>query len=275
MDDCCNMYGRRPDGQLCDRIFWKFRWKSFLFKTCVRIVRHWRLDCRTSAASNFHIRLSAYGLRGTNVRMAILQHAISISTMRASGPWEADVRTVEVKSTISILVACASGPRLTDVRTVIFELRFLPYLWSRPDGKPHRPDGVSIFPYTELGKNLKLIDHWWTFERATERSGRMQARTKASRHSVGSGRKRYVVRTDGKVDRWASGWDDTSSGRLTGNLKSSIFFAVQSLLKILWQVVSLFTASLHISDFVRTQNEAKILTHWNSLHEACDTCNLS
>jgi hypothetical protein len=35
---------------------------------------------------------------------------------------------------------------------------------------------------------------------------------------------------------------------------------VQSLLKILWQVESLFTVSLHISDFVQTQNEAKILT---------------
>jgi hypothetical protein len=29
---------------------------------------------------------------------------------------------------------------------------------------------------------------------------------------------------------------------------------------MLWQVESLFTASLHISDFVQTQNEAKILT---------------
>jgi hypothetical protein len=35
------------------------------------------------------------------------------------------------------------------------------------------------------------------------------------------------------VDRWASGRDDTSSGRLKGNLKSSIFFVVQSLLKML------------------------------------------
>jgi len=35
------------------------------------------------------------------------------------------------------------------------------------------------------------------------------------------------------VDRWESERDDTSSGRLTGNLKSSIFFAVHSFLKIL------------------------------------------
>jgi len=153
---------------------------------------------------------------------------------------------------------------------VIFELRFLPYLWERPDGKPHRSDDVSIFPYSELGKNLKLIDHWWTSGRAAERSGLKQAGKEASRYSEGSGRKdtssgwmmlvclasgqdEHVVRTDGTVDKW-------TSGRLTGNLKSSIFFAVQSLLKMLWQEESLFTTSLHISDFVQTQNEAKILT---------------
>jgi hypothetical protein len=71
----------------------------------------------------------------------------------------------------------------------------------------------------------------------------MQAGTEASRYSGGSGRKdtssgrmilvclgsgqdEHVVRTDGTVDRWTSGRDDTSSERLTGNLKSFIFFAV-------------------------------------------------
>jgi hypothetical protein len=123
---------------------------------CVRTVRHCRSDGRTSAASNFHIRLRASGPRGMNVRTAILQHAISISAMRASGPREADVWMVEVESAISILVARVSGPRLTDVRTVIFELRFLPYVWVCPDGKPRRPDGVSIFPYL----NLERIWSW-------------------------------------------------------------------------------------------------------------------
>jgi hypothetical protein len=65
--------------------------------------------------------------------------------------------------------------------------------------------------------------------------------------SLASGRDEHVVRTDGTVDRWtfgrdntssgrdntSSGRDNTSSGRLTGNLKSSIFFAVKSLLKML------------------------------------------
>jgi hypothetical protein len=63
-----------------------------------------------------------------NVRTAILQHAISISAMRASGPREVDVRTVEVESAISLTGERASGPMLTDVRTVTIELQFLPYL---------------------------------------------------------------------------------------------------------------------------------------------------
>jgi len=46
--------------------------------------------------------------------------------MRASGPREADVRTVEVEPAISLTDECTSGPRLTAVWMVIFELRFLP-----------------------------------------------------------------------------------------------------------------------------------------------------
>jgi hypothetical protein len=136
----------RPDGQQCDRIFQEFGWKSFLFKSCVRTVRHYRLDGRTSAASNFHIRLRAFGPWGMNVRTAILQHTISISDMRVSGTWGIGLWTIEVESAISILVARASGPRLTDVRTVIFELWFLPYIWGRLDRKPHRQDGCINLP---------------------------------------------------------------------------------------------------------------------------------
>jgi hypothetical protein len=178
-----------PDRQLCDRIFWKFRWKSFLFKSRVRTVRLWRPDGRTSATSNFHIRLPASGPMGMNVRTTILQHTISISAMHASRPWEAGVRTVEVESAISILVARSSGPRLTDVRTVIFELRFLPYLWVRLDRKPHRLDGVSIFPYL----NLERIWSWsitvGRLDGLLRGFGWMQAGTEAFRYSVGFGRK--------------------------------------------------------------------------------------
>jgi hypothetical protein len=47
---------------------------------------------------------------------------------------------VEVESAITIYDAPASGPQLSDVRMVHFELRFLPYIDTRLDGIPHRPD---------------------------------------------------------------------------------------------------------------------------------------
>jgi len=88
----------------------------------------------------------------------------------------------------------------------------------RPDGNPRRPDGCINLPLFELGKNLKLIDHWTSFGRAAESFGRMQAGTEASRYSEGYGWKStssgrmmlglsgvrkgwHVVRTTGTVDR--------------------------------------------------------------------------
>jgi len=98
------------------------------------------------------------------------------------------------------------------------------------------------------------------------RTGCCDVRTDASWNRSFSIQCRVWTEKIGCPDGWCwSVWRpvgmNTSPGRLTGNLKSSIFFAVQSLLKMLWQVKSLFTASLHISDFVQTQNEAKILTN--------------
>lgn len=116
----------RPDWQLCDKIFWEFLWKSFLFESRDRTVRHSRLDSCTSAASNFQIGLHASWPCGMNVGTAILQHAISISTMCASGLRLTDIWTVEVELAISLTVERASGSRQTNVRTVILELWFLP-----------------------------------------------------------------------------------------------------------------------------------------------------
>jgi hypothetical protein len=48
---------------------------------------------------------------------------------------------VEVESLVTIFDAPASGPQLSDFWTVHFELQFLPYGDTRPDGIPHRPDG--------------------------------------------------------------------------------------------------------------------------------------
>jgi hypothetical protein len=116
----------RPDGQLYDKIFWKFCEEIFpIWEPRLNGMAH-RPDGRTSAASNFLIRLRASRPWGMSVRTAILQHAISISAMSASGPWGAVVRTVEVESVISFFDERASRPQLSDIRTVIFELRFLP-----------------------------------------------------------------------------------------------------------------------------------------------------
>jgi hypothetical protein len=96
-------------------------------------------------------------------------------------------------------------------------------LWRHASGRDTnivRTD-VSIFPYFELGKNLKLVDHWRSSGRAAETFERMQAGTEASRYSIGSGRYgtssgRLELLTDGHPDGMAR-----SSRRLTGNLNSS------------------------------------------------------
>jgi hypothetical protein len=100
-----------------------------------------RPDGRTSAASNFLIRLSNVWTMGdgrpdgySSTRNFHISNA-RIRTMMVV------VRTVEVESAISFFDARASGPWLSDVRTVIFELRFLPYGDARPERIPHRPDG--------------------------------------------------------------------------------------------------------------------------------------
>jgi hypothetical protein len=120
----------------------------------------------------------------------------------------ARVQTIEVESAISLTDERESRPRLTVVRTVIFELRFLPYVWARPDGK-----------CTSSGRMMLGLSNIRTV--------------------------RHVVWTDGTVDRWASRRDDTSSGRLTGTLKSSVWKVVQNHLKHFWIVESLFKKHLY------------------------------
>jgi hypothetical protein len=77
-----------------------------------------------------------------------------------------------------------------------------------------------------LERNQKLIEYWEASERDAETSGQMQAGTETSRYSMGSRQNEHFVRTDdaglssirtdGKVDRWAS-------RRLAGILNSSDF----------------------------------------------------
>jgi len=67
--------------------------------------------------------------------------------------------------------------------------------------------------------------------------------------------------SSGRMEQWIDGRSDgmaRSSGRLTGNLNSSDLQA--ELFHITLNRGIPVTASLHISDFVQTQNKAKILT---------------
>lgn len=170
---------------------------------------------------------------------------------------------------------------LTDVRTVVFELRFLPYLWARPNEKPHRPNDVSIIPYSELGKNLKLIDHWWASGWAAETSERMQAGIEASRYSGGSRRKgtfpgRMMLvclasRRDDTSSERMEQWIDWRLDRMTR--RPDGWQGIWNLLsflqcRVFWKVESLFTASLNISDFVQKEwgqntNKLPIWPFWD------------
>jgi hypothetical protein len=79
MGDCCNMYGRRPNGgprpsgrTTVRQDFLRILLKSFLFKSRVRTIRHSLPDGRTSSAIRFHIRLRASGPWGMSIRTAEL-----------------------------------------------------------------------------------------------------------------------------------------------------------------------------------------------------------
>jgi hypothetical protein len=96
-------------------------------------------------------------------------------------------------------------------------------LWRRASGRDTnivRTD-VSMFLYSKLGKNLKLVDHCRSSGWAAKMSGRMQASTEASWYSIGS---RQYGMSSGRLERLIDGrpnWMARSSGRLTGNLNSS------------------------------------------------------
>jgi hypothetical protein len=126
---------------------------------------------------------------------------------------------------------------------------------------------------TSFGRlnNLSFIETWKEFETGRVPRGVRtccwNVRTdaswiKPSRHSGGFGRKCtssgrmmlvlfgvrtvwHVFRTDGTMVRWASGRDGSIVWTTDREPKSSIFFLVQSLLRELWIVKSLFIASLH------------------------------
>jgi len=88
---------------------------------------------------------------------------------------------------------------------MIFELRFLRYGDGVRTGYHIVQTVESIFPYSELGKNLMLVEYWEASGRAAKTSGLMQARTKASWHSEGPDGWCLVCRASWRNDT-SSGW---------------------------------------------------------------------
>jgi hypothetical protein len=234
-----------------------------------------RLDGRTSATSNFLIRLRASDHEGWasgrlnfNTQFPYLLYVRTMRGSRLDGwSW---IRNFHISCT---RVRTKSDWRPDgDIWIVILALR------RRATGRDTSSSGRLI--------DLSFIGTWkesetgWVLRGV--RTGCWDVRTDASwidtsRHSGGSERKCmssgrmmlgligvrtvwHVVRTNGSVVRWSSGRDGSIVRTADREPKSSIFHSIQSLLRVLWIVESLFTVSLHTSDFV--QNEAKILTPW-------------
>jgi hypothetical protein len=147
-------------------------------------------------------------------------------------------------------------------------------VWTKAEWRPDGDIWIAILAlFMTASVRCINLPIFWTWKESEADRSLMDVRTNASWNRSFSIQwmvrtDRHVVWTDDAglsyvrtVDQWTDGCPDGITRRLDGwqgiwNLLSS----VQSLLKMLWQVESLFTAPLHISDFVQTQNEAKILT---------------
>jgi hypothetical protein len=143
-------------------------------------------------------------------------------------------------------------------------------LWRYASGRDTTSSGRLIdLPFLELGKNqwtvrelIGVLICCWNVR--TE-----QARTEASRYDVGvlteethrpNGWCLSVWCSDGMTRR-PDVWNSRQMGVRTGWHIVRTADGELEILLITLKVESLFTASLHISDFVQTQNKAKILTN--------------
>jgi len=204
MGDCFDKYGHRPDsghgpsGRTTVRPeFWDFRWKSFLFESRVRTVRHCCPNGRTSAASNFHIRLhtSRLGDGRPDGWSSTRNFHICWPRVRTMADWRPDGW---IWIAILALWSSASGRESTSSG----RLQQSSHIWtwkeiwsliteSRPDGLLSRSNGCK------LEQKLLNIDECpdgnprrpdgWCFGLSGIRMGW------------------HVVRMAGTMDRWASG----------------------------------------------------------------------
>jgi hypothetical protein len=189
-------------------------------------MRQSRPDDRMSAASNFHIRLS-------RVRTEEDGRPVGWSSTRNFHICGMDVWTMIGRHPDSwswihnFHISCMRVRTMADWRSNCWIWIAIPALRRSASGQESTSSG-----------RLHQTSHSWTWKeseawsnterhpRAAETSGRMQTGTKASRYSGGSRQKStssgrmmlglsgvqtvwHVVRTDGTVDKCASGWDGT------------------------------------------------------------------
>jgi hypothetical protein len=130
------------------------------------------------------------------------------------------VRTVYLQHTISIFTVRAFGPRLTVVRTVIFELRFLPYVWACPDGNPRCPDGWSNLPLnwtwkeSEADRSLRGVRTGsWNVLTDSSWNSSFSKQWRSGRESTLSGQ--MILGLSGRPDSMAHRPDGWKSGQMS------------------------------------------------------------
>jgi len=130
------------------------------------------------------------------VRTAILQHAIFISVMRASGSWwQSSERLKSNRQFPSLMHARPDHGCQTSGRSYLNCDSCLTETRVRTGYYIVRTDDWSSLSWN-LERNQKLIEYWEASGDAAETSGRMQAGTETSRYSMGSGQNEHFVRTD-------------------------------------------------------------------------------
>jgi hypothetical protein len=154
--------------------FQTFCWKSFLFKSCVRTVRHCRPNGRTSVASNFHIQAPHVRTRRMGVRMVNLMHTISISDARASGPCWLSFGRLDLNCDNCLMdERVRIGIHVLQTVAAIFPYLCLernPEAWSNTEGLP---DGLLNHPEVCKLKQFEASRHRGRSRRESTSSRRM------------------------------------------------------------------------------------------------------
>jgi hypothetical protein len=199
----------RPDRQLCDQ-------NSKIFAE--------NLSCLRAASGRWGIVVWT---------VACLLQVISLLRLRASRPWGWPSGRLIIYTQFPYLMNARPDPgRLTSKRLSLnYELALRS---STPRRESTSSEQLQQSSHIWFWKENMKLDHWESSRWAAETSRRMQAGTEASRcrgrfglESTSSGWMMlclsgvrtvwHIVRTAGTMDRWASGWDDTSSRQLVGN----------------------------------------------------------